>query len=244
MPRQRETRASPRAARRRGRNLDVGSVGQIHASLAVLRAYRGEPYEDELAAALAGAPRDDPQARGGIEDLDAGIALAEGRYDDADRHGWVALAEFPGSMTPSAQASIGRAGLWSRRADRARRARESLEGHPGRVTAALRRELTAGIAALEGREDEAVDAFLEAGRAYGAMGVAFHRALCQISLVATMGPGRRETGVATTDARKTLADLRAARFTERLDEVRGAVPARPAAPHVRDEAAEQASIGG
>ncbi|HVL52887.1 MAG TPA: adenylate/guanylate cyclase domain-containing protein [Vitreimonas sp.] len=199
-------------------NLDPVFQGQLLASLAILHAYRCEPYHHELEGALAVASRDDPQARASIDAIWAQIGLAEGRFDEVDERAWSSLREFAPAVTPSSQMQAGRAALWSGNLDRAQRAADALVDLPGRVTAAHRMELAAGIAALEGREDEAVERSAEATRAYGELGLAFERSLCQTSAAATLGPHRREIQAAADDARRMLTGLRAAPFLERLDE--------------------------
>jgi hypothetical protein len=106
------------------------------------------------------------------------------------------------------------------------------------------RELEAGLAALEGRVDDAAAIYGEVLREHESMGTVFDRAVCQIGMVAVLPPDHRLSRLAADEARATLAELRAAPYLDRLDEMLAGAVASPGA-EARQESRETAPrLGG
>jgi tetratricopeptide (TPR) repeat protein len=190
----------------------------LHSGKAVLAAMRGEPYRDALDQLNNMRNLDDPQARAGTAETEARISLAEGRYDHALERMRAAAAEFRQGGGITLATIGGRAALWAGNATPPADILQWMEGAPGRVMAAIRVELSAGVAALSGDRSSAVAGFVDAVHRWRELEVDFERALCQVTLVATLGPGP-DTVEAAAEARKTFEKLRAQPFIDRLDEM-------------------------
>jgi hypothetical protein len=199
-------------------NLDPALAAHIVMSSLTLAAQRGAPYEQQLAQMTELLSAADPQARAGVAELEAEIDLLQGRYGGAFERAVYAFEQLAEAVIPTAPAVAGRAMLWSGDVGRARRAVALLDGIEGRVVAAVRDELTAGIHALEGAP-EAPEEFLRTLHLYADLGASFDRANCQITMAATLPAARREIAPAVADAREVLGRLRARRLMERLDEI-------------------------
>jgi tetratricopeptide (TPR) repeat protein len=199
-------------------NLGADTAWRLRAHVVAIRAARGETYADFLSEP---APRldEDPQSRAGWASVQASVALCEGRYREATTFALQSIDEFPEAVTPFSQATVGRAGLWSGDPAPARTALERLDTRGGRALRAVRAELEAGIAALDGRIDEAGAAFAALQREQADLGIAFEGALSRITAVAVLPPGTPLAIQAANEARETLTRLRAVRLLERLDEV-------------------------
>jgi tetratricopeptide (TPR) repeat protein len=210
--------------------MDAMLMGQINAALAQLEGYRGEDYQAHLDAVIANVPPGDPQARASVAQFLAEMALAQGDYPQADAQASRALAEFREAVSPMAEATVGRASLWGGKVDGARRVLDDFGNQRLATAGPLRRELGAGIAALEGRADDAAEEFSHALRAYAELGLVFERALCQLTMAATLPAGRSDVVAAVADARAILGRLRAAPFLARLDELLARAPAAVGAP--------------
>jgi class 3 adenylate cyclase/tetratricopeptide (TPR) repeat protein len=86
----------------------------------------------------------------------------------------------------------------------------------GRGVALERLTIGAGIAALEGRESDALAMYREALRGWEELGVPWDRALCTIDMVTLLDPSQPEVAAAAASAMKTLDELGARPFLERL----------------------------
>jgi class 3 adenylate cyclase/tetratricopeptide (TPR) repeat protein len=183
----------------------------------VFAAYRGQPYREEMAAALSRVAMDDPQARASVPELAARVALAEGSLDEARRQSRTAFEEFSGNALTWSARIEGRAALWDGDADPIEGIVSAIAEQPGRVMAAIRSELVAGAAALAGDRDGAAIGFADALRRWRELELVFDGALCQVTMVATLGaePG---TADAADEARQTFERLGAVPFLARLDE--------------------------
>ncbi|HEU4912345.1 MAG TPA: adenylate/guanylate cyclase domain-containing protein, partial [Actinomycetes bacterium] len=107
-----------------------------------LAAARAQPYRADLDIFLSSTPQDDPQGRAAVADLEAFLALAEGRLTDARSTG--AALDEPTVWTSAELLVPGRAAMWERDAGPLRGLAARLDGEPGRVVAAFRAELLAG----------------------------------------------------------------------------------------------------
>jgi hypothetical protein len=96
---------------------------------------------------------------------------------------------------------------------------------------------SAGLAALEGRPQDARSWFVEARRELVDRGVDFEAALVAIDMATVLGPDDPDVLAAAADARPVLERLRARPFVERLD----AALHRTGQPPV--EAAQQRPLG-
>ncbi|MCV0402828.1 MAG: AAA family ATPase [Chloroflexi bacterium] len=198
-------------------NISHASLALIRSMLVDIAAARGEPtdaYFDESTAL-----DDDPQGRAGVQSSRAAIALAQGQYSEAIERARNALDTFGEAVTPMAQATIGHAGAWTRDRELVTDAIQRLEVGGGRLFRAVRSEMEAVLAALEGRLDEAHGMFAALLQEHEAMGTAFQGAMCQISMVAVLPVDSPERRRAADGARAALAALRATPYLDQLDAI-------------------------
>jgi hypothetical protein len=92
------------------------------------------------------------------------------------------------------------------------------------VVEADRLTTRAGIAALEGRPDDALSLYREALRAWRALGLAWDEALCGIDMATLLDPSDPDVRAAAESAREILVRLEAAPFIARLDVAMARVP--------------------
>ena len=197
-------------------NLGEETLSVLRAMTIDLKAARGEPYVELLEATPVA---DDPQARAGWNNARALIALTEGRYAEAVELGLESVREFAEAVTPDSQAAVGRAGLWAGDIAPVAAALASLDTRAGRAVQAARIELESGVAALEGRTEEAIAGFRRLWRAQAELGIEFEGALSRITATAVLPRDAPLAREAAEEARATLTRLRAVRLLERLDEV-------------------------
>ena len=121
----------------------------------------------------------------------------------------------------------------------------ALEGHPGRVPAATRREGEATLAALRGDRTEARAGFTDAIRRWRELGFEFEAATCALNFVRLLGTSEPDARVAAEEAEALFERLGARPMQERLAEAMhvGASPtahrgdakvAEPSTPAVQD----------
>jgi hypothetical protein len=109
-----------------------------------------------------------------------------------------------------------------------------IEGTPGRVTAAIRREGRAALAAIAGRRHEAVAGFLDAARRWDALGLLFEAAVARLTLVSVLGSSDPEARAGMEEARVVFERVGAAPLLDRLADATSAgrssvaVPEAPA----------------
>ena len=128
--------------------------------------------------------------------------MVRGDYLEAYRE-MMAGAEDEGTATFYLAEAI-RSALWMRDRDRARATLERLDGHPDasmRLNAATRLAARAGIAALEGRTEEARAGFVEAWRRFHELDVDFVFAWTVLDAVALLGTPTPEIRTAALEAR-------------------------------------------
>ena len=77
--------------------------------------------------------------------------------------------------------------------------------------------LRAGLAALDGRVDDALGGYRSALSVYGEMGLRFDVAMTALDMAALIGPGQSAVRAAAADAREILVELDAKPLVERLD---------------------------
>jgi tetratricopeptide (TPR) repeat protein len=145
------------------------------------------------------------------------VSLAAGDIETAHREAAAAVAADPsGYNSPAALAVQMRSALWLGDAGKARAALVGMLGFRGRWTAAARLTGEAGVAALEGRHDEAATAYGRAFDAWRALDSPLDLALCALDRAVLRRPG---PGAADEDdeARAILTELGAHPFLARLE---------------------------
>jgi tetratricopeptide (TPR) repeat protein len=145
-------------------------------------------------------------------------ALAGGELDVAIRDCRRAVEIDPmGINSAAALAIYGHAALWQRDLVSSREALASMERIRGRAMAAQRRTAEAGIAALEGRTDEAAEIYRDAIERWRTLESALDLALCELDLVLLLGADHPDATVAK-EARDILTQIGAQPFLQRLNE--------------------------
>jgi GNAT superfamily N-acetyltransferase len=200
-------------------SVDPAFVAQIDAGLVVLDAYRGQDVGSRVADLEALSPRNDPQARAGLADTLAHLAMARGDYPAVIQHIRDAVTDAGDAYGSVGRLLAGRARLWTGDVVEARAIVEQSSQPLGGYGQAGRLEILAGVAALEGRLDDAAEQFAATLRAYEELDLVFERALCQLTMVAVLPPSRHDASAAAVEARAVLERLGAAPWLARLDEL-------------------------
>jgi len=131
---------------------------------------------------------------------------------------------------------------WLGKQDDARDALDLLAGQPGRVSAVVRREIEAALAALDGRRAESLAEFVEAIRRWHELGAEFEAAVCALNLVVMLGTTTPEARTAAEEAAALFSQLGAQPLLERLSEASGGAGSpSPAAARSTAEARSPAS---
>ena len=136
----------------------------------------------------------------------------EGAYGDAMS---AVEADPAGMNTPMAVWVAARAGLWLRDADKVKRALEAMAPLRGGWMEVARRSVEAGLAALEGRNEEAAAGYQRALESWAAMDVPLDLALTAIDAV-TLLPADATRDSAARQASEILTDLGAQPLLARL----------------------------
>ncbi len=193
---------------------------------AMIRTARGESTDEMLARMTELADQtSDAFGAAGVEFVRGDRALLAGRYAES------CSEMLAGSTEPNLAelmlARAGRAAVWGRDHAGAVDVVERLDAHPGSVrsTVAARSALRAGIAALEGRRDEAIAAYRDAVGRYRAAGEDLELACVGLDFVALVGPDEPTAYAAAIDSRAIFERVGARPYLERLD----AALARPSA---------------
>jgi tetratricopeptide (TPR) repeat protein len=214
---------------------DVDVIRSLFSSGLLLGA-RGESTDaliDRMAPLAATVA--DPVGPSSLHLLTAERALLAGDYPTAFVEG-IAAAGWA-DMAPFFMALIVRAALWSGDVDRAMSARsfcETVRTNDAFVAAA-RHAADGAVAALEGRDAEAVVAFVAAIGGYRAVHGDYFAALTALDLLIAVGPGHAVAREAAAEARELLERVGATPYLRRLDEAlnpetpgdRAAIPAMP-----------------
>jgi hypothetical protein len=146
------------------------------------------------------------------------VAFGTGRlsdaYDAATAHGQV-HADEASQVLPNAAICA----LWDRDRERSIAALAALDLAVARgpVVDMHRRTILAGLAALEGRPEEALSAFREALAGWRDLRSPWREALTAITMATLLDPADPEVRAAAEAAREILVRLRAAPFVARLD---------------------------
>jgi tetratricopeptide (TPR) repeat protein len=195
--------------------------------LAEIRGLRGEDVESELQVLTELVEKmTELQAQASVGEVRALVALARGDFKVALD---VARRAYQLNIAPDATApqTAIRAASWIGDTSSLADALAVLEGNPGRVTAAVRREGQAALAALRGRRGEALAEFLDTVRRWRELGLEFEAAMCGLSLVTMLGPSDPEARAVAADAGAVFERLRAQPLMKLLDTAMHAVPRVP-----------------
>jgi class 3 adenylate cyclase len=203
----------------RGEDLDPLTRAVVLGDLTALRAVRGEPT-----AALLGeleelpASESDTAQASNVAWARAYIAFAEGRYE-AVRSEARRAGELFSQGTAEAHLLSARAALLSHDPLTARQDLMVVErtGRRGRAIDADRATVEAGLAALDGRRDEALALYRDSLRAWRDLGLVWDEALCATDMASLLGPADPEVSAAAERAREILVRLAARPLLERLD---------------------------
>ena len=211
----------------------LGEEDQLLANAAELyfAAFRGDAPPGGLAE-LKAATAAGTDLSGAVEDVEAALALVDGRYEAAAAT-WFRLAEVSQLNAPTAFCMAGLAATWARDPALLREAIARLDtsGAHGPAIAARRAALAAGLVGLEGLADEAAAAFRSAREQLATAGVRLDEAFAGISMLAVLGPSNSEAREAAASARELFAGLGARPFVELIDSLLVSQPlARPSTP--------------
>ena len=186
--------------------------------LAGLRGLRGEDVEAQFEAlAAAVAELTELQAKSGVAEVRAEVALARGEFPKSLE---MAQMSFRLAIGPDGDAlqTGGRVAAWVGDVDALREVLDLLEQQPGRVAAAAIREARAAKAAMEGRRGEAVAGFLDAHRRYRELGVEVDAGICALNMVTMVGASEPEVRAVADETAALFERLGAMPFQERLAE--------------------------
>jgi predicted ATPase len=199
-------------------------------SLVVFAAARGEDVAErvEQVRSIQRSRLEDgePEFEAFLHGLEAAVAGPAGRYGEAARAMIAAARLDPYNATTD----YGEAIVWALLARDPDLVRETLAGldgtgaHGNMVTLS-RRLGRAGLAALEGRTDEARSLFREVGDAYRRAELPYPVARTGLVMAVCLDPSLPDVRAATDEARAIFERLGAGRLIERLDEALALGPA-------------------
>ncbi len=183
-----------------------------------IASWRGEAVEagitvlERLAAGLT-----TPPMASGYHEARAQVALAAGRLAEARDEASEASRYTPAA--PDVLRLAARAALWCRDGDGSRAALEALEsvGAHGLVVDAAGVTIRAGLAALDGRPDDAVRAYRGVLGRWRDLGLPLDEAFTAIEMATLLDPATPEVAAAAERAREILVPLRAQPFLDRLE---------------------------
>ncbi|MGZ6339153.1 MAG: AAA family ATPase [Candidatus Limnocylindrales bacterium] len=210
--------------------------------------YRGEPVDDLLTEMESLLVHEVERTRRINPDwIRAERSWAEGGLDEA-RAGMHRLAALVPEAGSYLWVQAARAALWARDGSGAALESAPLEASPlkGPVYHAHRLALRAGVWALEGRIAEALAAYRAVLATWRDLRLPFEEALVGLDMVELLGPAEPDARLAGESARRSLTDLRAKPFLERLERALGpaeggdghAAPAPVMAPSAHQSVAE------
>jgi class 3 adenylate cyclase/predicted ATPase len=184
----------------------------------MVRVPRGEPVDDLLAdlERLTGRTTD-AFATNSLHAIRGERALVRGEYARACEE-LTSGADDP-NMGQAMLASAIRAALWWGERQRALELAARLDAHPfsDPGTTAARLGARAGIAALEGRRQEAIAGFTEAVGRFRAIGADLFAAQAGLDLVVLVGPDEPAARAAAAESRAIFERVGARAYLDRLD---------------------------
>lgn len=197
---------------------DSGDRLQLMHGLLWVRILRGEDTTDLFAEMeRLAAHVSDPRMADTVDEQ-AWVAFLAGRLADA-RRGWRTVATTNSDSALQAYQLSARAALWDGEADGAIADLAALEamGVHTPINEVRRQVIRAGLAALDGRVDEALALYREALVGWRDAGFAWEEALAAIDMATLLDPSEAEVRAAAERARETLTGLRATPFIALLD---------------------------
>jgi class 3 adenylate cyclase/tetratricopeptide (TPR) repeat protein len=195
---------------------------------AQIRGLRGVEVEEEFERVAAFiADSTEVQAPASLDEVRAEVAVARGEFAEAHR---LAKRSYSQNIAPDSTAprTAGRTAAWLGHEDDAREALALLAEQPGRVSAVVRREIEAALAALAGRRAESLAGFVDAIRRWHELGAEFEAAICALDLVIMLGTTMPEARTAADEAAGLFRRLGAEPMLERLNEAASGTAARAA----------------
>jgi class 3 adenylate cyclase/predicted ATPase len=183
-----------------------------------MRVARGDPT-DAILASLESLAQETSDVLGHpiVHSLRGDRALLSGDYAEAHRE--MLLASDEPNLGEVYLGRAIRAALWDRDVAVAREIADRLDAHVSSVaaTAAARIAARAGIAALEGRDAEAITGFLDAIARYRATGLDFDLACAALDFALLVGPSEPSVRAAADEARAIFERIGARPYLDRLD---------------------------
>jgi class 3 adenylate cyclase/tetratricopeptide (TPR) repeat protein len=192
----------------------------------LVRVARGEPIDATLASLEALAERtSDTFAVAAVHMLRGENALLAGEHADAVLELLIS-ADEPNLGEALLETAL-RAALWGGDVSRAREIADRLDAHPSSTsfTRAARFAARAGIAALDGRRDEAIAGYRDALARYRGIGHALELGRTSLDFLRLLGPSDPSVDVAVDEARSIFERIGARAYLDQLD----AAMARPPA---------------
>jgi len=201
------------------RDLPAPRQAQLALCEAVLAALTGDTAFafERLESTAETAHSENAVARSNYELMRANVHLAAGELESAYQHAAASLAhESSGINAPAALAVQVRAALWLGDAVRSRETLADMYRFRGRWMAAVILGADAGVAALEGRRDDAASGYARALEAWRVINSPLDLALCGLDRAMVRG-SVAPPGAEDDEARAIFTRIGAIPFLERLD---------------------------
>ena len=201
---------------------DVDRLDRVWLTRAMLRikAWQGHDIAEDLEATLEWAhDLVDPQTESNLHAVRSFAALAGRELDTAVSEALAAGKRNP-LDAPNAYGIGARAALWLRNQDAATHALTALNATQthGPAISVLKQTVAAGLAALDGRQNDALAGYREALRRWRELGVPVHEAMTGLDMAILLGPEIPDVQAAAAESRRIFLDLGARPFVERLDQ--------------------------
>ena len=203
-----------------GRELTTMTRYAVVCCQASLVAHRGDPHTalEQLDAVTGNVETVEMvPMRSWFRRVRSAVLLQSGDLDAAFDAAMGAVALEPAGMnSPLAVREAARAAVWSGDARRVQAAIDAMDVLGGRWIDAVRQTALAGLAALEGRRDDAVAGYTRAIDAWRTLECTFDLACCAIDMAAVL-PDEELTRESTAEARAFLTDIGARSLLDGLD---------------------------
>jgi class 3 adenylate cyclase/tetratricopeptide (TPR) repeat protein len=195
----------------------------------IVHSGRGEDVSEELSE-LRGLLYEDPLiATSSVDDAVGNAAIADGRLRDAHA-AWRHLADQDAINAPEFLYRAARPALWDGDVTAAHTDLAALDatGVHGSVVELRRMTIRAGLAALEGRQADALGQYREALRGWHDLGLVWDEAMTGLDMAILLEPSEPAVRAAAESTRQILVRLGAKPFLERLDAAMGTeISAKP-----------------
>jgi class 3 adenylate cyclase/tetratricopeptide (TPR) repeat protein len=198
---------------------DLSAQAGMLAAACSMWVARGDATDDALGRLeVAAGQLSDPIAAAQLHFLKGDRALLQGKYAEACEE-MLRAADFKAAAGTYLTEAV-RPALWLRDAIRACAIAERLDANPdarATVSRANRAAAWAGIAALEGRRDEAIAGYRDALKRYREIGFDFEVARVELDMLMLLGPDLPEARAAAEEARAVFERVGARPYLELLD---------------------------